>query len=97
MVFYYFHYNNIDLKSEDAEISFKWGVPGLLGSLSIWLQLRSWSRGPGIELIAQQEVCLFLYSSPCPTLSLKQINKIFKTKTKTPGSGFPGDNLNMCH
>ena len=44
-------------------------VPGWLSQLSIWLQLRSWSQGPGIKpcigLCAQQGVCLRV-SLPLP-------------------------------
>ena len=43
---------------------YKWGAPGWLSQLSICLQLRSLSQGPGIEpclrLPAQRAVCFSL-------------------------------------
>ena len=63
------------------------GVPGWLSWLSIWLQLRSWSWGPGIELTSDS-LLGEESASPSPSAhpyclcflslcSLSQINKLF--------------------
>ena len=47
------------------------GAPGWLSRLSIWLQLRSWSQGPGIEPSVKSHVRLWARGSwlvPLPLL-----------------------------
>ena len=65
------------------------GAPGWLNWLSIYLQLRSWSQGPGIRphirLPAQEGVCFSSSLCPLPSApalrhSLSQINKYLKKK-----------------
>ena len=78
--------NKYSLKQLLVE-NFYVGAPGWLSWLSIFLQLRSWSRGPGIEphvgLPAEEGAGLSSPSlglSPPLVPSLFQINKIFKKK-----------------
>ena len=64
----------VNKKEKELSKNSKTGVPGWLSKISLCLQLRSWSRGPGIEphswVSAQRGACFSLSlccSSPSPS------------------------------